>query len=388
LERPKLEKGDQVRMLDVFVAGLGVMGSATARALARAGLSVGACDAFHPPHDRGSSHGESRIIRAAYYEDPIYTPLARRSFALWRELAQETGQVLLRKTGGLNIGPHNGMLVNGALMSARAHGIPHELLSAADVMARFPGMHMDHNLVALLEPDAAVLDPEVCLGALLESARAAGAALRFDEKFIGWRSDGTSVVIETARAEYQARSLILAVGPWLPWFKPLLSLRVTRQPVFWFEPTTPDVYSADRQPHYLIEYELGRIFYGFPDLGRGVKCGLHYNAPTTTADHVDRTLRTGDVDAVRALLEKYLPAAAGPLLRQSVCLYTNTPDLHFLVDRDPLEPQVWLLSACSGHGFKFAPAIAELVVNAGVQGGALPRVFAADRSSLARPRPH
>jgi sarcosine oxidase len=233
-----------------------------------------------------------------------------------------------------------------------------------------------------------VLDPELCLGALLESARAAGAELHYDEKLVGWRSDGTSVVIETVRGEYRARSLILAVGPWLPWFKPLLALRVTRQPAFWFEPTAPELYSADRQPHYLIEYELGRIFYGFPDLGRGVKCALHYNAPITTADHVDRSLRTSDVDAVRSLLERFLPAAAGPLLRQSVCLYTNTPDLHFLVDRDPLESQVWLLSACSGHGFKFAPAIAELIVNAGVRGGALPRVFGADRSSLARPRPH
>jgi sarcosine oxidase len=373
---------------DVFIAGLGVMGSATARAFSRANYRVGACDAFHPPHERGSSHGESRIIRAAYFEDPIYTPLAQRSFALWRALGKESGRALLWVTGGLNIGPRGGMLVDGALRSAEMHRISHELLDFEKITERFPGLRVDPNHVAVYEPDAGILDPENCVKALLDSARSTGAELHFGEKLVAWNSEDGAVTIETTRTQYRAHALILAVGGWLPWFKPELPLRVTRQPVFWFEPTTPALYTPENQPHYLIEYEEGRIFYGFPDLGRGLKCALHYDAPTTTAEHVDRTLRTGDLNAVKALVQRYLPGAAGPLLRHSVCLYTNTPDLHFLIDRDPADRNVWLLSACSGHGFKFAPAIAELMVGALSHGAPLPPVFSANRLESARPRPH
>jgi sarcosine oxidase len=373
---------------DVFVAGLGVMGSAAARAFARANYRVGGCDAYHPPHDRGSSHGESRIIRAAYFEDPIYTPLAQRSFALWRALGKESGRALLWRTGGLNIGPRSGMLVDGALLSAQTHRIAHELLSAEQITERFPGLRVDPEHVAVYEPDAGILDPEGCVNALLESARATGAELHFGEKLVGWQSEAGAVTIETTRTQYRAHALILAVGSWLPWFKPELPLRVTRQPVFWFEPTTPALYAPEQQPHYLIEYEQDRIFYGFPDLGRGLKCALHYNAPITTAEHVDRSLRTSDLNAVKTLLQRYLPGAAGPLLRHSVCLYTNTPDLHFVVDRDPVQRIVWLLSACSGHGFKFAPAIAELLLGALTRGAELPEVFSAHRLERARPRPH
>ncbi len=363
---------------DVFVAGLGALGSAAVRAFARAGLRVVACDAFRPPHDLGSSHGESRIIRAAYFEDPIYAPLAQRAFKQWRALEEECGARLLRVTGGVNIGPANGMLVEGALASARRYGVAHELIDAAELMTRFPGFQVPRDHVALFEPAAGILDPEACVAAQLESARSAGADLHFNEPFRSWRRADGCFFITTSSAEYRARHLVLALGAWLPRVEPALPLQVRRQPVFWFAPPEPEQYQQDRLPHYLIEFEPGRVFYGFPDLGSGVKCAIHHEGAPTDPDAVDRSLRTADLRQVLELLARFLPRAAGPLLRSSVCLYTNTPDFHFIVDRAELNG-LWYLSACSGHGFKFAPAIAELLTGAITGGAELPEVFSTRR---------
>ena len=363
-----------------FIAGLGANGSATARALARAGLEVIGCDAFRPPHDRGSSHGESRIIRAAYFEDPIYAPLAQRSFTLWRELESETNRQLLRITGGVNIGPRDGMLVRGALESARLYGVQHELLERGAAARRFPGFQIDDDHVVVFEPEAGILDPEACVAGQVESARAAGATLHTDEALLSWNRTDEGYHIKTSRSEYHTQHLILALGSWLKRFRPELPLQVTRQPVFWFEPIQAEPYRADRLPDYLIEFEPGRVFYGFPDLGSGVKCAVHHEGSAADADTVDRTMRATELAEVHQLLQQFLPNAAGPLVRSAVCLYTNTPDFHFIVDRAHDGP--WLLSACSGHGFKFAPAIAELLANAIVEGAELPAVFSGIRAGL------
>ena len=347
---------------DVFVAGLGIMGGALARALARAGLRVAGCDDRYPPHDRGSSHGESRILRAAYFEDPIYAPLARRAFALWRALEDETGRSLLRVTGGLDIGPDDGTLVRGALSSARLHGIAHERVGGAELMRRWPALSVGSGEAAVFEPDAGILDPEQCVAAQIESARAAGAQLRLGDGLVGWRRVGAELRVTTARGEVTVRTLVLALGAWLPAFRPDLPLRVARQPVFWFDPIEPAIHAPERLPHFLIEFEPGRIFYGFPDLGSGLKCAIHHDGESTTAETVDRRLRPAECDRVRSLLERFVPRAAGRMRRSTVCLYTNTMDGHFLIDRDPAERGVWLFSACSGHGFKFAPALAESLV--------------------------
>lgn len=363
---------------DVFVAGLGVMGAALSRALARSGVRVAGCDAWQPPHSFGSSHGESRIIRAAYFEDPIYTPLALQAFTDWRALEQETGRSLLRITGGLNIGPADGMLVTGALESARQHRLSYELIEAAEAMRRHPGLRVRRDHVAVFEPDAGILDPEGCVAALLESAGNSGAELRFDERLQGWRRDG-DFHIRTSSGSYRAKSLILAVGAWLSEFRPDLPLTVTRQPIFWFDPVEPEPYAPEKLPHYLIEFDAGRVFYGFPNLGGGVKCAIHHEGALTGADEVDRELRIVELDTVRELVREFLPDALGPLRRNDVCLYTNTPDGHFLIDRDRTEPGLLLLSPCSGHGFKFAPAIADLVANSITRESELPKVFACDR---------
>ena len=363
---------------DVFVAGLGVMGAALARTLARSGVKVASCDAWQPPHSFGSSHGESRIIRAAYFEDPIYTPLALQAFAHWRALEQETGRALLRVTGGLNIGPADGMLITGALESAREHRLRHELIDAAETMRRHPGLRVGSEHVAVFEPDAGILDPEGCVAALLESAGKSGAELHFDERLQGWRRNA-DFDIRTSRGPYRAKSLILAVGAWLTEFRTELPLTVTRQPIFWFDPVEPELYTPENLPHYLIEFAAGRVFYGFPNLGGGVKCAIHHEGARAHADEVDRELRFDELDTVRELVREFLPDALGPLRRSDVCLYTNTPDGHFLIDRDRTEPGLLLLSPCSGHGFKFAPAIADLVAASLTRQAELPKVFACDR---------
>jgi sarcosine oxidase len=349
---------------DAFVAGAGVMGGAVARALARAGLRVGGCDARQPPHDRGSSHGESRIIRAACFEGPLYARLARRALGLWRALEQESGRALLRVTGGLNVGPEDGPLLRGALESAREQGIAHERIGAAELMRRHPALRVEAGAAAVFEPGAGILDPERCVAAQLESARAAGAELRLGEALLGWRRAGSDLRVRTTRGEFAARALVLALGPWLPAVRPELPLRVTRQPVFWFDPLDAGPHAPERLPHFLIEFEPGRVFYGFPDLGGGLKCAVHHGGEPTTAEGAERVLRPDELEHARSLLARYLPRAAGGLRRSAVCLYTNTPDGHFLIDRDPADPGVWLVSACSGHGFKFAPALAELLAGA------------------------
>ncbi len=372
---------------DAFVAGLGVMGGAVARALARAGLRVAGCDERQPPHDRGSSHGESRIIRAAYFEGPVYAPLARRAVALWRALEEETGRSLLRVTGGLNIGLDAGALVRGALASASRYGIAHERVGGAELMQRYPALRVGPDETAVFEPDAGILDPEECVAAQIESARAAGAQLRLGDGLVAWRRAGAELRVTTASGECTARTLVLALGAWLPVFRPELALRVARQPIFWFDPLEPALHAPERLPHFLIEFEPGRFFYGFPDLGHGLKCAIHHEGEVTTADSVERRLRPAEHERVRSLLARFLPRAAGRLRSSAVCLYTNTADGHFLIDRDPADPGVWLLSACSGHGFKFAPALAELLLEALTGPGDAPlEAFSLERL-VAAPRP-
>jgi sarcosine oxidase len=294
---------------------------------------------------------------------------------LWRELEQEADRSLLRITGGLNIGPAEGALVTGALASARQHNIAHELLDSASTMRRFPALHLRDDDVAVYEPEAGVLNPEACVAAQLNGARAAGAHLHIDEALINWHHDGEEFLIETDQARYHAHRLVLAVGAWLPLFQPSAPLTVTRQPVFWFEPREPRLVQPDVLPNYLIEFEPGRILYGFPDLGTGLKCAIHHEGQPVTPATVERDVLPEDLAPVLPPLRSFLPSVSERVVRSSVCLYTNTPSGHFLIRQVHDGLGLWLLSACSGHGFKFAPAIAELMLAALTDQQPIPSVF-------------
>lgn len=351
---------------DVAVIGLGAMGSATAYHLARRGASVIGFDRFAPPHTLGSTHGRTRIIREAYFEHPLYVPLIRRAYENWSALERDAGEQLLHVTGGLMIGPSSGELVAGACRSALEHGIPHEVLDAAALRRRFPVFRPDDDMVALLEQRAGLLLPERCVAACLRLAAERGAQLKVNEPVRAWRAGEGSVVVETDHGQYRARRAVLSVGPWLPELVPdvELPLRVERQTFHWFTPARdPEAFTGERCPIALWEFEPDRLFATFSDLGDGVKIGIHHEGEDAEPHSVRRTITPAEDAAVRGLLERYLPAAAGELRDSAVCLYTNTPDDHFLIDLHPAHPEVVLASPCSGHGFKFASVIGEVLAD-------------------------
>jgi sarcosine oxidase len=355
---------------DVIVAGLGAMGSASVYALTRPQARrrrVLGIDRFSPPHGLGSSHGRTRIIREAYFEHPAYVPIVRRAFDLWRELEGEMGCTLFTNTRGITLGPEDGMLVRGARASAERFLVPHQVLSAADVTWTFPGLQPLDRMVGVVEDRAGVLFPEQCIAAMLQASERAGAELRRDEAVVAWESTGDGVIVRTPSAEYRAARLVIAGGAWMPQLVPELAgtLTVLRQPIHWFVPASHrEEFSAARCPVTLWEYAPDRVFYTLPDFGDGVKAAVHYEGQSVDPDRVNRQTSPDEDGQVTDLLRRFMPHANGRLRESQVCLYTNTPDLHFIIDRHPAHgARVVVVSACSGHGFKFATAIGEIVAD-------------------------
>ena len=257
---------------DVAIVGLGAMGSAAAYHLAKRGKRVLGLDRYSPPHDLGSSHGQTRIIREAYYEDPSYVPIVRRAHELWRELQETSGQDLLLRTGGLMIGRPEDDLVKGSETSARLHGLPYEMLSSSELMKRYPGFRPAEDMAAIWDPMAGILFPEACIEAHMSLARNAGADLRFDEPVVDWHADGEGVKIVTSSSQYGADRLIIAAGAWLPMLTPDLGLpiEVERQVLFWFEPrSSPELFKTGTCPIFVFDYDGEHHLYGFPDMGDG-----------------------------------------------------------------------------------------------------------------------
>jgi sarcosine oxidase len=351
---------------DVIVVGLGAMGSATLYELARRGVRALGIDRFLPPHTQGSTHGRTRIIREAYFEHPLYVPLVRRAYELWDELERESGRMLFHRTGGLMIGPADGAIVAGARRSAVEHEVPHELLTADEVRRRWPAYDPPDDHAALFELRAGLLLPEACVETYLDRARRYGAFTQVRDRVRSWRADGSEVVVTTDAATYRAGQLVLAAGPWLLELVSdvALPLAIERQMFHWFEPASrPELHAGSRCPLALWEFERDRMVATFPDLGDGVKAGVHHEGEITDPDRV-RRFTTPEEDAdIRALLRRLMPDAAGRLREARVCLYTNTPDRHFLLDAHPAHPNVMLVSPCSGHGFKFASAIGEVAAD-------------------------
>ncbi len=356
---------------DVIVVGLGAMGSAAAYQLARKGRRVLGLDRYTPPHAHGSSHGRTRIIREAYFEHPAYVPLVQRAYRLWGELEELAGRKLLQTTGGLMIGRPDGVLVSGALRSAHQHGLRHELLDAPEVRERFPALRPDDGMVAVWEPRAGILFPESCIEAHLKLAQAHGATFRYGEPLIEWRMDdarGAHVI--TDKGEYRAEKLLLTAGAWMPSLLPgLLPLTIERQVQYWFAPRHgSQAFSATSCPIHLWEPTAAPFFYGLPDLGDGVKIAVHHGGETIDPDQLSQNVGDDEIAVMRDRLRQYLPEADGALLSTAVCMYANTPDEHFWIDRHPEHAQVLIASACSGHGFKFSSVIGEVLAELLVDG--------------------
>jgi sarcosine oxidase len=355
---------------DVVVCGLGAMGSAALHHLARRGKRVLGLERYTPGHDRGSSHGRTRIIRLGYFEHPDYVPLLRHAYALWRDLEAASGRQLLHVTGIAEIGPPAGVLVPGTLTAARLHELPHEVLTAAELMRRFPAFRVPSDYLAVLQPDGGFLAAEPSIAAQLALATSAGAEIRSDEavRTIEPRAGGVRIV--TKRGVVEAGAAIVAAGAWMPSLLPELAptLRVTRQVMAWFEPVDGDPLSAARCPVFILESQHG-MHYGIPpEGGAGVGAAIkvakhHHRDEMVDPDAYDRTVDPGDEALIRAAIADHLPAANGKLIAAETCLYTMTPDGHFLIDRLPDAPNIIVASPCSGHGFKFAPVIGEILAD-------------------------
>jgi len=379
---------------DVAVLGLGGMGSSAAYHLARRGKSVVGLEQFTAAHDRGSSHGQSRVIRQAYSEGPNYVPLIRRAYELWHELEQTSGVELLRLTGGLMIGAEECWIVHGSLISARAHDLPHELLSSAELQRRFPMLRVGSD-VALFEERAGAIFPEACILAHLDLAARHGAELRFGTRVEAWRPVDDGVEIVADGRTVRARRLILTAGAWAgPLLAELgLPLQPERNVIFWMQPVTKTAaFGAGRFPVFIWHHPTEPPLYGLPDLhGEGVKVGLHHSGVTVDPDGSRHGTDAADVVAIRRSLDERIPALNGDIRASTVCMYTNTPDDHFVIGLHPAHPQVALAAGFSGHGYKFASVVGEILAGLAIEGSTPYSIeqFAIGRfeAGVARPGP-
>jgi sarcosine oxidase len=354
---------------DVVICGLGAMGSAALWQLARRGVRVLGIERHAPGHDLGSSHGLTRVIRLGYFEHPSYVPLLRRSYALWRELEAAAGRPLLHVTGIAEIGPPDGHVVRGTLASSELHALPHELLTAADLMRRFPAFRVPPDYVGVLQPDGGFLEVEPALAAFRSLATAAGAKIRGGETVRGFAPRAGAVRVITDRDEIEAKVLVLAAGAWMTSLVPTLPLRVTREVTAWFEPNDAVPFAPGLFPVFMLESRHG-THYGIPPHGgAGVKIAKHHHRDEAAdPDRHDRTVRADDEALIRDALAEHIPAVNGRMVDAKTCLYTNTPDGDFIIDRLPGAENVIVASPCSGHGFKFAPVIGEILADLALNG--------------------
>ncbi|MFL5546603.1 MAG: N-methyl-L-tryptophan oxidase [Gemmatimonadales bacterium] len=356
---------------DVIVVGLGGMGSATLFHLARRGLRVLGLERYDLLHEYGSSHGLTRIIRLAYWEHPGYVALLRRSYQLWRELERLSGERLLHITGSIDGGPVNGPVFTGALRSSEQHGLPHEVMDGAELNRRFPGYRLPNEIQCLYQPEGGFLLPERCNLAHVNAALAAGAQVRYREPVVAWGVSEGHCWVRTTRERYQAGRLVIAAGPWASKLVPeLAGLAVPeRQVLAWLQPIRPERFTPEVFPVFYIELEEGR-YYGFPSfLVPGFKFGrYHHRREQVDPDHMNREPDQEDERLLRAFAERYFPDAAGPTLMLKTCLFTNSPDEHFILDRHPNHSEVTLAAGFSGHGYKFCSVVGEIMADLAEKG--------------------
>jgi sarcosine oxidase len=362
-------------MYDVIVAGLGGMGSAAAYQLAGRGRRVLGLERYTPAHDRGSSHGQSRMIRQAYFEDPSYVPLLLRAYELWERLERETGGDLMTLTGGLMIGPPESRTFTGSKATADEYGLPYEVFDAGELKRRYPMFEPTEGTIALFEEKAGIVRPEAAVRAHLDRAASLGADLRFEQEILTWQPTDFGVRVETASGVYEAKRLVVTAGAWAP--KLLadlgLPLQVTRQILFWLDPVGGvEPFLPDRFPVFIWEPEDGNSFYAIPahDGPRGGVKVAFFRADGTPADPdtIGREVHDHEVDFIRSYMAKYVPALDGELLYAKTCMYTNTPDEHFVISIHPEHPQVAIAAGFSGHGFKFCGVVGEILADLVTEG--------------------
>jgi sarcosine oxidase len=357
---------------DSIVLGVGGMGSAALYHLARRGQRVLGIEQFSLGHEFGSSHGVTRIIRLAYAEHPSYVPLLRRAYELWREMEATAGERLLVITGGMDIGPVNGEMLKGSLRSCHEHGIAHQVLDADDVARRFPGYRLSPDMAAVYQEDGGIVLPERSIMIHVTAALALGAEVHGCERVIEWGAEGSGVAVRTDHATYRADRLVITAGPWASQLVPRLKTLAApeRQVLIWTQPLRPERFVPEVFPIFNMEAPEGR-YYGFPIYGvPGFKFGrFHHRDEPVDPDRMNREFEPEDEAILRKGIARYFPDANGPTLAMKTCLFTNSPDEHFILDLHPEFPQVSMAAGFSGHGFKFAPVIGEIMADFAIDGG-------------------
>ncbi len=352
---------------DVIVIGVGGIGAAAIRALARRGVRVLGLDRHGVPNLMGSSGGDSRVIRRCYFEHPDYVPLLERAYERWRDLETDTGRDVLRITGGLYAGRPEQAFIRDNLVAARRYDIPHEELAHNEIAARFPQFTLPEDHVAIWEPEAGYVRCGAAITACVEDASLHGAHVHGLEPARAWSATAHGVVVETEKDRYHADRLVVCGGPWAASLLdvPEIHLTVTRQTLAWVWPRTAGVFTSENFPVWAIDDPAGYVYYGFPlgADGPGLKVARHHIGPPTDPDVDERRYGQADEAEIRAILDAWLPDANGPLLNGRVCLYTNSTDGHFIIDRAPSSDRVVFAAGMSGHGFKFASVIGDALAD-------------------------
>lgn len=357
---------------DVIVIGLGGMGSAAAYHLAARGQRVLGLERFTPAHDRGSSHGGSRIIRQSYFEDPAYVPLLLRAYELWDKLAADSAREVYRMTGGLFIGPPDCLTVAGSLRASQEWDLPHEMLDAAEIAARYPTFTPTPGHVALYEAKAGFARPEMTVQAHLDLAAQAGATLQFGEVVTDWSETPGGVEVTTTAGTYTAGQLVICPGAWAPQLLAQFGIPITveRQVLYWLDPIGGTAPFAEH-PIFIAENEAAQQVYGFPAIdgpSGGVKVAYFRKGVECTPETIDRTVHDQEIREMRDDVARLLPALDGPCLHTATCMYSNTPDQHFVIARHPDCANVTIACGFSGHGFKFVPVVGEILADLAITG--------------------
>ena len=355
---------------DAIVLGTGGVGSSALYHLARRGLKVLGLDRFAPSHDQGSSHGQTRIIRQACFEHPNYSPLLRESYRLWSELESQVNKKLYHEVGVLQIGPPDGVVVPGVLRSADENNLPVEQLTGDAIRGRWPGLKVPDGMEGVLESKAGVLMVEQCVQSHLDLAQQAGAELRWPVEVQGWKV-GEPVTVKTNEGEVEAKKLIITAGAWSGSLLAQLGLgfEVLRKSLFWYA-TDTEQYTVEKGfPGFLFELPNG-IFYGFPQFdGQGLKVAEHSGGkPVADPLRLDRTIHQDEQERIERFLQEHFCSVSKQQTGHATCMYTMTPDEHFIVDRYPDNENVLIAAGLSGHGFKFTSVLGKILADLASQG--------------------
>ena len=356
---------------DVIVVGVGGMGSAATYHLAKRGHDVLGLEQFGIPHEKGSSHGVTRIIRKAYSEDPAYVPLLDRAYELWQALEEEQGQQLLYQQGSIAAGLPDEENYNGAIEACEEHDLPYEILSSEELSSRYPGYQLPDEFKAVYQPDGGFLASDRCLIAHVQQTFKQGGEIHAHEKVLDWSVTSDGVRVKSEDDEYTADRLVISAGPWAQELVDDLRGNATpeRQVLGWFQPKEPAQFTPDSFPIFTATFD-GNPYFGFPTFEvPGFKVGKHHHLEQdTTPDTMDRTPRPEDEEVLRDMVEEHFPHGAGPTMNLATCLYTNSPDEQFIIDTHPDYPEVVIAAGFSGHGYKFCSVVGEILADLAIDG--------------------